>query len=167
MRYKRLTMGSTAASGELTKALNPIFQHMKDTFILHDDLIIAGRTDEEHDKTLEEVCKRIQNVGMTFNIDKCIIAKEKIPWWGLYISKEGLSPDPEKVRALKQATPPYNKDELRSFLCMLQSNKDFIPNIATNTVHLRKLIKKNERFRWTTQCQAEFEKLKELFLVQL
>jgi hypothetical protein len=43
----------------------------------------------------------IFNFGMTLNIEKCLIGKTEIPWWGIIISSEGIKPDQrEKVRAL-------------------------------------------------------------------
>ena len=129
MRYKRLTMGTTPASGELNKALRPLFQDEKDVHIIQADIIVAGKTQQEHDETLEKVCRIMQDAGMTFNADKCIISKKEIPWWGLIVSDKGISPDPEKVESLNRLTPPKTKDEARSFLCMISSNKEFIPEL--------------------------------------
>ena len=161
MRYKRLTMGSTPASGELTKALNPILGDIEGVFVIHDDIIIGGEDQETHDKSLQEVCERLDKAGMTLNEHKCIISKESIPWWGMIISKDGISPDPEKVRDIKDLTPPKNKDEVKSFFCFVQSNKDFITSIASKTVNMRKLLKKHAHFKWTKECNEEFNNLKE------
>ena len=163
MRYKRLTMGTTPASGELNKALRPIFQDIEHSHVIQDDLIIGGDTQQSHDKTLNLVCQRIEDIGMTLNPEKCIISSDKIPWWGMEISKEGISPDSKKVDALKHMTPPKSRDEVKSLYCMLQSNKDFIPSLASKTVHIRVLLKKNTKFAWTRKCQAEFDKIKEEF----
>ena len=163
MRYKRLTMGTTPSSGELNKALRPLFHDIKDAHVIQDDLIIAGRTQEQHDAALEEVCQRIQDSGMTLNPEKCIIASEAIPWWGMVISKEGLSPDPAKVEAMKVMSPPRSRDEVRSLFCMLQSNKNFIPSLAGKTIHIRKLLKKSSRFYWSPKCQEEFNKIRAEF----
>ena len=160
MKFKRLTMGSTPASGELTRALRPLFSNSKDTFVIHDDVIVAGRDKKEHDENLMKACSTIHTSGMTLNIDKCLIAKTSIPWWGLIISDKGITPDPSKVTALQQATPPTDKSEVLSFLCMIQSNKDFIPNLASKTVNLRQLTKKHQRFRWTKECPRELEVLR-------
>jgi hypothetical protein len=96
---------------------------------------------------------------MTLNLDKCIIGKKEIPWWGMIITDKGIKPDPEKVEALRHATPPRNRDEVLSFLCMIQSNKEFLPNLATKTTHLRQLTKKNQRFKWDDACELEFRSL--------
>ena len=73
---------------------------------------------------------------------------------------DGVSPNPEKVQALREATRPENKAELMSFLCMLQSSSEFIPHLSKETVHLRELTKKAVRFKWTEECQKEFTRHK-------
>ena len=100
---------------------------------------------------------------MTLNPEKCIIAKDKIPWWGMIISGDGISPDPTKVENIKHITPPKTKDELKSFLCMVQSNKEFIQNLARKTSNMRQLLKKHKIFTWSKECQSEFEKIKDDF----
>ena len=163
MRYKRLTMGTSPASGELNKALRPIFQDIKDAHVIQDDLIVGGETQEQHDRVLDEVCQKIEKIGMTLNPEKCIISASEIPWWGMIISNNGVSPDPSKVAALKHMTPPATKDEVKSLFCMLQSNKNFIPHLARKTIHIRNLLKKETEFAWTESCHKEFKQIKEKF----
>ena len=59
MRYKVLTMGCTPASGELTKALRPLFQHMPEVHVIHDDVIIATKDEAVHERILDEVLQTI------------------------------------------------------------------------------------------------------------
>ena len=159
MRYKRLTMGSCPATGELANALRPMFVDTKGAHVIQDDLIVGGEDREAHDHNLMEVCRIIKGSGMTLNLEKCLIGKTEIPWWGMKITSEGIKPDPEKVRALRHATPPANKEEVLSYLCMIQSNKEFIPHLSTKTANIRELTKKNKHFKWTPECQQEFEAL--------
>ena len=142
MRHKTLTMGSCPASGELTKVLGPLFQSIPQAHVIHDDLIIAAKSQNEHDEALGKVIDVISKSGMTLNIDKCI---------------------PMKVEALKYADLPKTKDELRSFMCMIQSNREFIPKLAHKTVHLRSRQKKHKPFTWDDNCDREFEALKDSF----
>ena len=95
---------------------------------------------------------------MTLNFSKCILSKKQIPFCGFIVSKDGLLPDPKKVESLQQASRPRSKAELTSFLCMIQSNKDFIPMLANKTKHLRKRLKKNIKFTWDEHCEKEFVK---------
>ena len=166
MRFRRLIMGCSPASGELNKALRPIFQGMKHTFVIQDDLIVAGSSERQHDKAWDKVCRVILESGMTLNPSKCMIRRKQIPWWGMIISEKGLSPDPRKVEVVKQMTPPESKEEVTSFICMIQSDgygRDFISNLTGKTRHIRSLLKKNTRFVWTAECQKEFECLREQY----
>ena len=43
---------------------------------------------------------------------------------------EGVKRDLEKVRALENIKPPKDKDELRSFICMILNYSDFISSFA-------------------------------------
>ena len=43
-------------------------------------------------------------------------------YYGMVFSKEGASPDPAKVEAIKEAEPLCNAKELHSFLCTVQYN---------------------------------------------
>ena len=53
-RYKRLTMGSLPATGELNKRLRPILAHLKDVEIIHDDIVIATVDMETHNTVLRQ-----------------------------------------------------------------------------------------------------------------
>ena len=70
---------------------------------------------EENNKTLEAVLQRAVDFGVTFNPDKCQFGVEEIEFYG---HKDGLKPDPEKVRAVKESSPPESKEAVRSFLGM-------------------------------------------------
>ena len=47
----------------------------------------------------------------------------------LFIS-ESVKPDPAKVKALENIKPPTDKDELKFFICVIQSNSDYIPSFS-------------------------------------
>ena len=49
-----------------------------------------------------------------------------------------------------------------SFLCMVQASLEFIPGLSQKTMALREMTKKNIRFKWSIECQAEFKALKKL-----
>ena len=54
-RYKRLTMGIKTAQGELNAALVPLFSHIPEAHVIHDDLIIASKQATDHIKTIKKV----------------------------------------------------------------------------------------------------------------
>ena len=81
------------------------------------------------------------------------------PLLGMIFSEEGVRPDPGKVDDLQYLTPPTDKAELISFLCMMQSNASFIPQFAKKSADLRELTKGRTHFRWDVKHQQCFEQL--------
>ena len=53
----------------------------------------------------------------------------------MLFTSEGVKPDPEKVKVLEHISPAKYKDELKAFICMMQSNSDFITNFAKKWLH--------------------------------
>ena len=158
-RYKVLTMGLKPAQGELNAALAPLFDHIKNLHLIHDDVIIATSTIEEHLTALHEIMEAISKAGLTLNPTKCTFLQKEIRFWGMIFGAFGVKPDPEKVDDLKYLTPPESKTDLISFLCMMQSNSEFIPQFAKKSAPLRELTKGNTRFKWEDQHQQCFQQL--------
>ena len=114
--------GSQASSGELNAALQPLFAALPQVHIIHDDLIIATLTEAEHAGVVRDTIEILSRCGLTLNPKKCVFGKKQIKFWGLVVSSDGVLPDPEKVEALDDLSSPRNKEELVSFLSMMQSN---------------------------------------------
>ena len=105
--------------------------------------------------------KRAREKEITFNKDKCEFNKDKCLYYGMVFSKEGASPDPMKVEAIKQAEPPRNAKELNSFLsflCTVQYNARFMESYAPQTDVLRALVRADV-FKWEEKHQEAFEAL--------
>ncbi|XP_059098519.1 uncharacterized protein K02A2.6-like [Tigriopus californicus] len=158
-RYKRLCMGLKPASGELSAACAKAFRGLKGVFIIHDDVVVAALTVEEHNANLCAFLDRVSVMGMTLNPEKCILGAKSIRFWGVLVGQNGISPDPEKIEALQYARTPTSKKELISFLCMARANQDFIPAMASRTSSLRALTHKHARFRWEARHKEEFQSL--------
>ena len=141
-------MGIKSAQGELNQALTPIFAHIPKAHQIHDDLIIGTKDHQEHEEVLLEVMQAISRSGLTLNASKCEFGKSEIEFWGMRIGEYGVKPDPAKVEALEHLKPSNTKEELVSFLCMLQSNADFIQNFAQKSAVLRELTKISQKFVW-------------------
>ena len=68
-----------------------------------DDIIIFGFRDDgrDHDSTVRQVLDKAKAVGMKFNPSKCQFRKTSVKFFGLVLSRNGVSPDPAKIEALK------------------------------------------------------------------
>ena len=110
-----------------------------------DDILV---TVDAHLRTLDEVLERIAAAGLRLNRAKCFFLKPSLEYLGYIIDKTGRHPTQEKVAAIREAPPPQNITELRSFLGMLTYYSKFLPNMSDN---LARLLKKSRRWSWGTR----------------
>ena len=162
-RYKRLVMGLKPSQGELNAALQPLFADLPDVHVIHDDIITATDDEASHVTILDKVLSILLERGLNLNKEKCKFGAKEIKFWGMLISAAGIRPDPEKVEALNHLTTPKNKEELVSFICMMQSNADFIEGFAQKASTLRDLTKKGVRFKWEKKHDDAFHALIDAF----
>ena len=128
---------------------------------ISDDIAIFGVDQRAHDKALNEVLQKLQNAGLTANLEKCEFGKNKMEFFGLVFSDKGVSPDPKKVADLHDAKEPQNQSEVRSFLGMAQFSARFINNFATLTEPLRDLTKQTSEWRWGEKEASAFQRVKD------
>ena len=151
------------------KSAQEVFQnHMPELLVdvegvkvIIDDLLLWGKDDEEHDARLKQVLTRARVVNFKFNAKKCKI-KQDVPYVGHVLSTDGLKPDPEKIRAVKEMKPPENAKELKTFLGFIQYLGKFMPNMATESAPLRELLEKNAAWHLDHLHEESFQKLKQM-----
>ena len=160
MRPKRLIFGAKASQDLFDEAIYRIFGDIPRCLNQRDDILLGGRNMEEHNKTLEAVLLRAMDFGITFNPDKCQFGVEKIEFYGHKFTKDGLKPNPDKIRAVKESSPQKSKEAVRSFLGITGYLSKFIPRYASLTAPLRKLTHKDTKFKWGAEENEAFENLK-------
>ena len=62
-----------------------------------------------------------------------------VEFFGKAFSSEGISPDPDKVSAMKAAGPLQSAAEVYSFLFFVGANTDFMEGFTQATAPLREL----------------------------
>ena len=75
---------------------------------ISDDVIVSGETQVKHDEALEAVCQKFSDANLTLHSTKCEFNKSSISFFGVVFSDKGISPDPKKVEAIYNASPPTN-----------------------------------------------------------
>ena len=76
------------------------------------------------------------------------------------ITKDGVKPNPAKVQAVAEFRIPESATEVKSFLGLSGYYQKFIKNYSTIAKLLSELTKISDTFRWTSECQGTFDKLK-------
>ena len=71
-----------------------------------DDVIVLGRTFEDHLDNLHQVLQRLREAGLKLKPSKCAFFREKVEYLGHTISRQGVTPDSSKTE--KIATWPIS-----------------------------------------------------------
>ncbi len=139
---------------EVTEGLEGVVCHI-------DDVLVWGRTQEEHDARLHAALEKIQKAGITLNMEKCDLSKSEVSFLGHVVSASGISPDPGKTEAVKRMQEPMTVSELRSFLGMVNQLGKFIPQLAERDKPLRDLLSKKNCWMWGVEQARAFQDLKD------
>ena len=73
-----------------------------------------------------------------------------------------MHPDPKKVQGITEMTAPKDKQQLQSFLGMVNYMGTFIPNLSHHTEPLQAMLKKDNVFHWEDQQTRSFQQVKTL-----
>ena len=78
------------------------------------------------------------------------------------MTKEGISIDPEKIKANEYWLVPKDVTDVRSFIRITSYYWRFIEGFSRIANPITSLQKKGKKFDWNQKCEASFKKLKTL-----
>ena len=126
-----------------------------------DDILVCSETFHEHLEHLREVFDWLLKSGLTLKPKKCFFARIIVKYLGHVISRDGVSPDPDKTVKVCEFPVPTDVGRLRQFLGLASYYRRFVAGFAAIASPLNKLLKKDVHFVWSEECQAAFDTLKE------
>nr|ABF96926.1 retrotransposon protein, putative, Ty3-gypsy subclass [Oryza sativa Japonica Group] len=94
-------------------------------------------------------------------LSKCEFWLSKVKFLGHVISAKGVAVDPETVTAVTDWKQPKTVTQVRSFLGLARYYRRFIENFSKIARPMTQLLKKEEKFVWSPQCEKAFQTLKE------
>ena len=129
-----------------------------------DDIIVYGRSFEEHLKNLAITLGRIEDANLKISPSKCKLFQNSIRFLGYVISKDGIQTDPDKTAAVKSYPVPKTVKQVREFLGLTGFYRKFIPSFGKIAQPLYNLLNKEKRFHCTEGCDKAFQSLKNTLL---
>ncbi|GFW58334.1 retrovirus-related Pol polyprotein from transposon 297 [Trichonephila clavipes] len=147
-----------ATFGRMTDYL---LRHFKWTMCLCylDDIIVFSETFEDHLIRLRLVLKCLQEAGLKLNLKKCLFAAQEVKILGHLVSSNGVRPDPDKVKAVKNFPTPKNIHDIRSLLGLCSYFRRFIKGFCYPAEPLS-LLKSGVEFHWGPEEVEAFHSLK-------
>lgn len=160
-QYKRLFYGIHPASKIFNHILNTLLQDVPGVVNAIDDILVGGISDDNLNKTMEIVFKRLAVAGLTVNPNKCIFNVPEVTFYGLKFSSKGISLNDYKMEAIRLFKTPSNASVLHSFLGLSVYASRWINNLAELTAPLWNLIRSRVRWKWTPEHQQCFDQVKD------
>ena len=111
-RYTHLPFGVASAPAVFQRTMEAVLKGMPMVVAYLDDILVAGRTEQEHLTHLAQVLECLDSAGMKLKKEKCAFCLPQVEYLGHVISEEGLRPSASKVRAIKEAPEPSSLSEL-------------------------------------------------------
>ena len=160
-RYTRLPFGVASAPSLFQKAMDQIIQGIDGVLCYLDDILVSGKSKEEHLENLQKVLQRLKEHGLRVKKTKCSFMKTSVRYLGHYIDADGIHATDDKIEAIVNAPTPKNVTELRSFLGLLNYYGRFIPNLASLLHPVNKLLRHGVKWHWSEACENAFRMAKE------
>ena len=154
-RYTTLMFGVNSACEDFQYTMSKELEDLSGVKNISDDIIVYGKDEEEHDRNLYGLLKRLQERGMTINRDKCSFKTQKVQFFGQEISPSGIKPIIKE--SLTQIQRPNTKSEVRSYMGTVTYISKFIPNFSTIVAPISDLISKDREFKWEAAQEEAFQ----------
>jgi hypothetical protein len=158
-----MPFGLTNAPAAFQHFMNDTFRDMLDTkvVIYLDDILIFSKNQEDHEKDVKEVLRRLAENQLFCKLSKCSFHVDTVDYLGLVISPQGISMEEKKVQAVKEWPTPQTVKQVQSFLGFAKFLRRFVPNYSTLAQPLHNRTHKEVPWEWGPVEQSSFEAIKE------
>lgn len=163
--FKRMPFGLKTAPATFQRAMDNVLRGLQGIHCLVylDDIIIFSSSLEEHAQKLQKVFDRLRETNLKVTLDKCEFIRKEVLYLGHTVTKNGLKPNDDKVKAVLNFPLPRTSTEIKSFLGLVGYYRKFIKDFAKLTQPLTSCLKKKNKIDPTKREYVDaFERCKEL-----
>ena len=130
-----------------------------------DDIIVFSDSFNNHLDHLQRVFDALRSAHLIVKPSKCHFLQARIQFLGHVVSAGIVEPDPAKTEAIRYWPTPKDQHSLQVALGLFNYYRKFVPGFSTVADPLNKLLRKGQRWEWTSVHQAAFDSIKK-FLTQ-
>ena len=162
-RFKRMPFGAKMSQDVFQMKMDLIMERCPGVISIHNDIVVYGVSDEDHDANLINLLNVAQIEGLVLNSKKLELKRPRVSFFGAEYSADGMHPCPKKIQGITEMTPPsIDKQQLASFIGMVTYMENFVPHLNHHTEPLCAMLKQDAVFAWDEMANTSFQKLKDL-----
>jgi hypothetical protein len=116
--FTMMSFGLTNAPTYFMYLMNKVFMEYLDKIVMVfiDDILVYSRSEEEHEKHLCLVLRKLRDHKLYAKLSKCEFWLKQVAFLRHVISKGGISMDPSKVQDELSWKAATSVDDIQSFL---------------------------------------------------
>ena len=162
--FNVVPFGIKTSSAALIRGLDLAVAGLEDFLITFvDDLQCISEDFDSHLKNIQQLFENLLRNNLRISFKKSKLVQEEIKFLGHILTPEGVKPDPEKIRTIKNFKKPRNVRELQGFLGFVNFYTKFARNYSAHTIPLIKLLKQGKKYEWTEEQEKAFNDIKNIF----
>ncbi len=166
-RYDALPMGIKPAADIFQERMSHLFSDLQQVVAYMDDLKALGFKDfDDHLALIKEVLRQLMGAGFQVNPSKCCWFASKVNYLGFKISRNGITPQKDKIQGILNMAQPRNQKDVRRFVGLVNFYCDLYPRRAEILAPLTSLCGKNTKFVWNKEHNEAFLKLKQVMAAE-
>ena len=160
--FKVMPFGLCNAPATFQRLMNVVLAGVQwsKCLVYLDDIIIVGRTFNEHLKNLGIVLQRLREANLRLKPNKCTLCRDEVLYLGHVVSRHGVATDPTKTDKVSKWPAPNSVKEVQQFLGLASYYRRFVRNFAVIAKPLYRLTERGRQFQWTKECSEAFAVLK-------
>ena len=132
LRFLWMPFGAKMSQDSFQLWMDAILEQCPGVIGIHDNMVIFGVDQQDHDANLINLLN-VCHEGLVLNSKKLELQRERVTFFRAGYSTQGMHPDPKKVQGITEMTAPTDKQQLQSFLGMVNYMGTFIPNLSHHT----------------------------------
>ena len=161
-RFKRMPFRAKMSQDVFQMKMDLIMEWCPGVISIHDDIVVYGVSEEDHDANLVNLLNVAQIEGLVLNSKKLELKRPRVSFFGAEYSADGMHPCLKKIQGITEMTPPTDKQQLASFIGMVTYMGNFVPHLSHHTEPLCAMLKQEAVFAWDEMANASFQKIKDL-----
>ena len=161
--FNRMPFGLCGAPATFQRIMNVVLkdQVWEKCVIYLDDVLIFGRSIEEHNQRLREVLEQFRKADMKLSPQKCSFLQKEVSYLGHVIGSGGISVDPQKIKSVLDWPTPKCVEEVHSFVGLCSYYRSFIEDFSKIVEPMQRIIA-SKKFKWEKEQAESFARMKNL-----
>ena len=158
--YLVMPYGSIDSQDAFQAKMDQILEGLEGVVSIADDIIVHDVTEEQLNKNMRSLMNLARVNGLVFNPEKCSLKADSVMFFGCLYDRNGIRPDPAKVKAIQAMPTPTCLCEPQEFIGMVTYLSKFIRGLSDLQEPLHALTKKDVQFEWTPSHKQQFNIIK-------